>query len=66
MRPTKMAVHRPARRRRRFRHDELVAVDVWGSASKQVNGFGNAVSPPVGEFLGGRLRAILHNEQVAA
>lgn len=39
---------------------------VWGSASKQVHGFGNAVSPPVGEFLGGRLRAILHNEQVAA
>lgn len=38
---------------------------VWGSARNQVDGFGNAVSPPVGEWIGGRLRAILHDEAVA-
>ncbi|WP_116996329.1 DNA cytosine methyltransferase [Desertimonas flava] len=32
---------------------------VWGSTRDQVDGFGNAVSPQVGEFIGGRLRAIL-------
>ncbi|OCB51669.1 DNA methyltransferase [Mycobacterium vulneris] len=38
---------------------------VWGSARKQTDGFGNAVSPPVGEFLGRRLRAVLHREAAA-
>ncbi|MGN6609969.1 MAG: DNA cytosine methyltransferase [Jatrophihabitans sp.] len=38
---------------------------VWGSARDQVDGFGNAVSPPVGEWIGARLRAIVHGEAVA-
>lgn len=38
---------------------------VWGSASNQVNGFGNAVSPQVGEWIGSRLRAVLHREAAA-
>lgn len=38
---------------------------VWGSASDQVDGYGNAVSPQVGEWLGLRLRAILHAESAA-
>jgi site-specific DNA-cytosine methylase len=38
---------------------------VWGSARDQVDGFGNAVSPQVGEWIGARLRAVLHG-QVAA
>jgi site-specific DNA-cytosine methylase len=33
---------------------------VWGSAREQVDGFGNAVSPAVGWWIGLRLRAILH------
>jgi site-specific DNA-cytosine methylase len=33
---------------------------VWGSARNQVDGFGNAVSPQVGAWLGTRLRAALH------
>ncbi len=33
---------------------------VWGSARDQVDGYGNAVSPPVGEWIGTRLRAALH------
>ncbi|MEE1838152.1 DNA cytosine methyltransferase [Streptomyces sp. SP17KL33] len=33
---------------------------VWGPAAAQVDGFGNAVSPPVGMWIGLRLRAILH------
>lgn len=33
---------------------------VWGSARDQVDGFGNAVSPAVGTWLGGRLRTALH------
>jgi site-specific DNA-cytosine methylase len=33
---------------------------VWGSARNQVDGFGNAVSPAVGEWIGTRLRAIVH------
>ncbi|MFB9437370.1 DNA cytosine methyltransferase [Streptomyces showdoensis] len=33
---------------------------VWGSARNQVDGFGNAVSPQVGAWIGTRLRAILH------
>lgn len=32
---------------------------VWGSARNQVDGFGNAVSPAVGEWIGRRLRAVL-------
>lgn len=39
---------------------------VWGSASDRVDGYGNAVSPQVGWWIGGRLRAALHNEEVAA
>jgi site-specific DNA-cytosine methylase len=39
---------------------------VWGSARDQVDGFGNAVSPQVGEWIGLRLRAVLHREAVAA
>ncbi len=35
---------------------------VWGSARNQVDGFGNAVSPQVGEWIGTRLRAALHSE----
>lgn len=35
---------------------------VWGSARKQVDGFGNAVSPAVGEWYGRRLRAALHGD----
>lgn len=38
---------------------------VWGSARNQVDGFGNAVSPPVGEWIGSRLRAALHGELAA-
>lgn len=38
---------------------------VWGSASNQVDGFGNAVSPQVGEWIGSRLRAVLHREAAA-
>lgn len=36
---------------------------VWGSARNQVDGFGNAVSPQVGAWIGARLRAILHSPQ---
>lgn len=39
---------------------------VWGSARDQTDGFGNAVSPAVGEWYGRRLRAVLHREPVAA
>lgn len=35
---------------------------VWGSARNQVDGYGNAVSPPVGHWISMRLRAILHAE----
>ena len=35
---------------------------VWGSARDQVDGYGNAVSPQVGEWIGSRLRAALHQE----
>lgn len=37
---------------------------VWGSARDQVDGFGNAVSPQVGHWIGSRLRAVLHAEAV--
>lgn len=33
---------------------------VWGSARHQVDGYGNAVSPQVGTWIGERLRAVLH------
>lgn len=33
---------------------------VWGSARNQVDGFGNAVSPQVGAWIGARLRAVVH------
>lgn len=33
---------------------------VWGSARDQVDGFGNAVSPQVGAWIGTRLRTALH------
>lgn len=33
---------------------------VWGSARNQVDGFGNAVSPQVGAWIGARLRASIH------
>jgi DNA (cytosine-5)-methyltransferase 1 len=36
---------------------------VWGSARNQVDGFGNAVSPQVGTWIGNRLRAVLHSPQ---
>ena len=36
---------------------------VWGSARDQVNGFGNAVSPRVGTWIGNRLRDVLHSPQ---
>jgi len=35
---------------------------VWGSARDQVDGFGNAVSPPVGAWIGSRLRAVLDSQ----
>ncbi|WP_043654606.1 DNA cytosine methyltransferase [Nocardia thailandica] len=46
--------------------DQPGTFKVWGSARNQVDGYGNAVSPAVGEWLGRRLRAVLHGEQVAA
>ena len=36
---------------------------VWGTARNQVDGFGNAVSPQVGAWIGARLRAIVHSPQ---
>lgn len=39
---------------------------VWGSARDQVDGFGNAVSPPLGWWIGGRLRAIIHRPEAVA
>jgi DNA (cytosine-5)-methyltransferase 1 len=35
---------------------------VWGSARDQVDGFGNAVSPQVGRFIGERLYKVLHED----
>lgn len=35
----------------------------WGTARDQVDGFGNAVSPQVGTWIGTRLRAVLHSPQ---
>ncbi|HEY2086285.1 MAG TPA: DNA cytosine methyltransferase [Mycobacterium sp.] len=45
--------------------DHLGEFKVWGSARDQVDGYGNAVTPAVGEWIGGRLRAVLHSEAVA-
>jgi len=42
--------------------DHQGSFTVWGSARDQVDGFGNAVSPQVGEWIGKRLRAALHGE----
>jgi site-specific DNA-cytosine methylase len=39
---------------------------VWGAARDQVDGFGNAVSPKVGTWIGNRLRAVLHRAEAAA
>lgn len=39
---------------------------VWGSARDQVDGFGNAVSPQVGEWIGLRLRAVLAGSEAVA
>ncbi|MBF6163047.1 DNA cytosine methyltransferase [Nocardia cyriacigeorgica] len=39
---------------------------VWGSARDQCDGFGNAVSPSVGTWIGTRLRAILHATEAIA
>lgn len=39
---------------------------VWGSARDQCDGFGNAVSPSVGTWIGSRLRAILHPAEAIA
>lgn len=36
---------------------------VWGSARNQVDGYGNAVSPAVGKWIGERLRAVIHTPQ---
>ncbi len=38
---------------------------VWGSVRNQVDGFGNAVSPQVGYWIGTQLRAVLHAESAA-
>jgi len=39
---------------------------VWGKARAQVDGYGNAVSPPVGYWITSRLRAAFHGEEMAA
>lgn len=39
---------------------------VWGSARDQVDGFGNAVSPAVGTWIGERLRAVLDRPEAVA
>lgn len=39
---------------------------VWGSARNQCDGFGNAVSPAVGEWIGRRLRLSLHAPEAVA
>jgi Site-specific DNA methylase len=39
---------------------------VWGSPRNQVDGFGNAVSPPVGQWIGERLRMVLHSQERVA
>ncbi|UKD50811.1 DNA cytosine methyltransferase (plasmid) [Amycolatopsis sp. FU40] len=39
---------------------------VWGNAKQQTDGFGNAVSPGVGTWIGGRLRRSLHSCEAIA
>lgn len=39
---------------------------VWGKDRDQVDGFGNAVSPSVGEWIGGRCYAVLHADRSVA
>ena len=39
---------------------------VWGSNRAQVDGYGNAVSPAVGEWLGSRCYEVLHDNRTAA
>ncbi|MFJ5984258.1 DNA cytosine methyltransferase [Lentzea sp. NPDC092896] len=39
---------------------------VWGSARDQTDGFGNAVTPAVGEWIGTRLREALHRTESVA
>jgi len=38
---------------------------VWGSARDQVDGYGNAVTPSIGYWIGDRMRRVLHREQAA-
>lgn len=38
---------------------------VWGSARNQVDGYGNAVPPAMGTWIGQRMRAVLHQEAAA-
>lgn len=38
---------------------------VWGTARAQVDGFGNAVSPQVGTWIGARMRTVLHRAEAA-
>ncbi|CAN3132272.1 DNA cytosine methyltransferase [Mycobacterium sp. smrl_JER01] len=45
--------------------EHIGSFTVWGSARDQTDGYGNAVSPPVGQWLGLRLRAALHSESAA-
>jgi hypothetical protein len=47
-----------------FRHHEGTFI-VWGSAREQVDGFGNAVTPAVGQWISGRLCRSLHGQEAA-
>lgn len=46
--------------------DHVGGFVVWGSNRDQVDGFGNAVSPPVGAWIGSRLRAVLDVPEAVA
>ena len=46
--------------------DHKGTFQVWGSARDQVDGYGNAVSPQVGMWIGQRLRAALHGTELVA
>lgn len=39
---------------------------VWGSARNQVDGYGNAVPPAMGTWIGQRMRAVLHAKEAIA
>lgn len=39
---------------------------VWGNDRQQVDGFGNAVTPAVGQWIAERLRAVLHRPEAVA